>query len=71
MRPEDTELAAGIDQTANPAPVLMDIRVDLINAPKDIKAIWAIEQVITNLDLTPQQAYAVLKFMAERAELPF
>lgn len=67
MRDEDTALAGG----DKPPPVLLDIRCELIDAPKDIKALWAIEQVITNLDLTPDQIMYVLKFLRRRHELPF
>jgi hypothetical protein len=36
-----------------------------------LQAIVAIDQVIRHLQLTPQQAEAVLAFMAKRSELPF
>ena len=52
-------------------PVYMAIRAEIIDAPKDIQAIAAIDQIIRALQLTPQQAEAVLEFMHERAELPF
>ena len=52
-------------------PVYMAIRAEIIDAPKDIQAIVAIYQVIRALQLTPQQEHEVLKFMAERSEVPF
>ena len=52
-------------------PVYLAIRADIIDAPKDLQAIVAIDQVIRNLELTPHQAAAVLKFMSDRAGLPF
>lgn len=70
MRPEDTELASGEPQFT-PPPVHMDLRCELIDAPRDIKALWAIEQVIQNLNLTPDQIMYVLKFLRKRHELPF
>jgi hypothetical protein len=51
-----------------PPPVLMDVRVELIDAPDDLKAIWAIEQVMQNLRLDPAQRVNVLRFMLQRAE---
>ena len=52
-------------------PTYLSIRADIIDAPKDLQAIVAIEQVIRHLQLTPQQAEAVLEFLHKRAELPF
>lgn len=57
--------------TETAAPVYLSIRAEIINAPKDIQAIVAIEQVIRHLDLTAAQQHQVLKFMADRAEMPF
>lgn len=54
-----------------PEPVLMDIRVELIEASNDVKALWAIEQVIKGLRLTPNEASMVLKYLSDKHGVPF
>lgn len=48
--------------------VLMDIRVELIDAPVDLKAAWAIQQVLDNLKLTKAQRTNLLAYMHRREE---
>lgn len=70
MREEDTAMAGG----DKPQPVLMDVSVEVINAPRHIKAAWAVQQVIDNLQLTKSERLCVLKFLLKiekNEEVPF
>lgn len=67
MRDEDTAMAGG----DKPQQVHMNIHCEMSDAPKDIKALWAIEQVIVSLNLTPDQIVYVLKFLRKRHAVPF
>jgi hypothetical protein len=74
MRPEDTEMASG--ENAKPEAVYMLFNAELIDAPNDVKALWAMQQVLDRLQLNKDERLYVLKFLlrkarAEEREVPW
>jgi hypothetical protein len=58
-------MAGGVEK---PEPLMMDVRIVIIGAPRDIKAIWAIQQVLDNLQLSKTERINLLAYMHRREE---
>jgi hypothetical protein len=50
-------------------PVRFSFTAELVDAPKDVQAIWACQQVLDHLELTPEQRRNVLRFLEGRVDV--